>query len=610
MATRERRGVISSDQQLQSRPLQAHALDLFTASSPTNRFDRFTGLIADVMGVEVCLLALVTRERQWIRFGNGLDRVTPERDTPLFEKTLSAGFFEVPDRRDSSDEGQEPAGDDSGLRFYAGTRLRGPHGRPMGVLGVMGGSPRQLSASERQRLADFADLVERELTVTQQLSEARSELQRTHLLDAVTQLPGPLLVDDKADAWIRDLRASERVVAVHVHIQNLGAINGAYGPEVGDELLRLVARRAHAAATDPIIVGRLPGARLIVLLRLDLDLRDLTTPVETLIVAMQESTDIATDTVSPVLAAGVAMAPTDAEDGAHLIECARQALQYEADSEAAPVIRFWDRATEQRDAHQARIPFRLHQAVERRALGIAFQPIRELADYRLVAMEALVRWEDNALGRVVPHSFIPHVEEDPRLSRALTHNVLEAACEQAMALGSGGPDVSVNIPAIELFKSDFAHFVLGVIDGTELPRERLILEITEHSVIGDPQSVAGTLNWLRDRGIRVALDDFGAGYSSLGYLRHLPVDIIKLDRSLVAELDIDAAAEEVATGIISIAHSLGLTVIAEGIETPGELEQVRALGCDQAQGFFVGPPLDAVDTAVWSVHSLPGTPEE
>ncbi len=611
MAIRDRSGMTrSNSEHATGTAPRPHPTDPLSAPGYTKRFDKFTDLVAGVTGVEVCRLALAGPEGRWLRCGHGVEQggITPQ-ETELFERTIVAGAHEVLDRAMDSDVEVDERAREAAMRFYSGVRLCGHQGQPLGVLYLMDPLPRELGDSERQRLRDFADLLESELSVTQQLSETRSELRRTHLLDAVTQLPGPLLVDDKADAWIRDLGASERVVAVQVHLRNLGAINGAYGPEVGDELLRLVARRAHAAATGVVIVGRLSGARLAVLLRLEgdntEDNTELTAPVEALIAAMAEPTDIAADTVSPQLAAGVAVAPTDAQDGAHLIECARRALPDSDDASATSAIRFWRGEADVGRAPQARIPFRLHQAAERRALGVAFQPIRELGDQRLIAMEALVRWDDNALGRVVPQSFIPHVEEDPRLSRALTHNVLEVACKQALALGSGGPDVSVNIPAIELFQPVFADFVLAVIDGTGLPRTRVILELTEHGVINDLQGVATTLNWLRERGIRVALDDFGTGYSSLNYLRHLPVDLLKIDRSLVAELDIDPAAEEVASGIVTIAHSLGLQVIAEGVETPGELDRVRALGCDAAQGFFVGPPLDAVDTAAWSVQSQP-----
>lgn len=571
---------------------------------PAERFERYTRLAADVLNVEACLVGLIDSNRGWARWGSGPHELAQLDLDALFDAVQSTGVSQIPDLEARSRFASHGVViNPPHYRLFAGIKLHGPRSRPVGVLIILGREPAELTASARRRLTDIAAMLEGELALTHELSETRRELERTHLLDSVTQLPGPTLLYDQVDAAIRDLDQDALLVAVHLEVANLDSINRAYGPAVGDELLRLLAHRAREATEDSPIVGRLPGARLVVVLRADF--ADVSASVHRVVEAMAQPTDIATDTVSPVLTAGVAAAPQDAGDGAALIECARRALRDTDDGELGPGVRFYDTGTRNHPAQQARIPFRLHEAVERRAFGLAFQPIRELADHRLVGIEALVRWDDEALGKVVPQRFIPHVEEDPALSRSVTQLILEGACEQAVALGSDGPDLSVNIPALEFSQPDFVPFVLSAVDSMGMPRNRVILELTEHSLLSDPRGVAATIKELGERGIRVALDDFGAGYSSLNYLRHLPLDSLKLDRSLVAELDVDLAAAEVASGLVSIGHSLGLLVVAEGIETPGELDLVRALGCDRGQGYLIGPPSNAAEAAAWYVHSSP-----
>jgi EAL domain-containing protein (putative c-di-GMP-specific phosphodiesterase class I)/GGDEF domain-containing protein len=556
------------------------------------RFDRHTRLVADVMGASVCFISFVDRYREWVKSAVGTAWREVGRDVAAGEAVLAtASVFEIADLAADERLAANPLVRESpGRRFYAGVRLRGPHGTPVGTLSILGDEPRRLTEPERERLAAFAGLVESELAVDLEFGDAAGGIDATLFQDPLTRLPGPLLPEDYAADWIAELAPSESLVAVHVHIRNLEAINNAYGRAVGDELVRLVARRAHEAAPASAIVARLSGARLVVLIRLEGGREDAECPVTDVVRAMGQPTDIAPDVISPDLDVGVAVAPGDVTQGDALIEKARCALGNVDNADRDALFRFYTPETEAASEHLERIPFRLSNAVEEGAIAIRFQPIHDLKRDTIVALEALVRWDDSALGELQPGTFIPHVEADPRLARILTRHVLEAACDQIVAMGRNAPAISVNVAATDLYQPDFEAFVLGVIDDANVPRDQIILELTEQSLIADADRAVRTLRGLRDAGIRCALDDFGTGYSSLSYLRRLPVQLLKLDRSFVTDSGADSTGDGVTAGIVTIGRSLGLQVIAEGIETNTDLIRAKALGCDFGQGYLLGRP--------------------
>jgi EAL domain-containing protein (putative c-di-GMP-specific phosphodiesterase class I) len=247
----------------------------------------------------------------------------------------------------------------------------------------------------------------------------------------------------------------------------------------------------------------------------------------------------------------------------------------------------------------------LGQAVARDELVVRYQPIVALAGLSAVGFEALVRWRHPTRGLIGPGEFIPVAEESglivPVGNHVLSRALAAAARWQRMSLPfRPSPYVSVNVSTAQVRQPEFADLVRRELEASRLPEMCLMLEITESVLLRDDDTVWANLSALRDAGVRVAIDDFGTGYSSLSYLRRMPVDTLKIDRAFV-----EASTVHLLSTIVSLAGTLGLTVIAEGIETPAERDAVRAAGCEVGQGYLFAPALDEEDTWPWLAGGLP-----
>jgi EAL domain-containing protein (putative c-di-GMP-specific phosphodiesterase class I) len=239
----------------------------------------------------------------------------------------------------------------------------------------------------------------------------------------------------------------------------------------------------------------------------------------------------------------------------------------------------------------------LRRAVERDELRLHYQPLVDLATDRIVGLEALIRWQHPTRGLVPPLSFIPMAEETG-LILGIGRWVLETACRQARAWQLAFPTdppilISVNLSAKQFARADLVGQVSAILAETALRPDCLELEITESVLMDESDAGIRRLQALRDLGVKLVLDDFGTGYSSLSYLKHLPLDTIKIDRSFVSELTGDNANVAIVHAVISLAHGLGIDVVAEGIETAEQLARLRELLCDRGQGYFYARPLPA-----------------
>jgi EAL domain-containing protein (putative c-di-GMP-specific phosphodiesterase class I) len=235
----------------------------------------------------------------------------------------------------------------------------------------------------------------------------------------------------------------------------------------------------------------------------------------------------------------------------------------------------------------------LRTALERHELRLHYQPLVDLATDRIVGLEALVRWQHPTRGLVPPLAFIP-LAEDTGLIVPIGRWVLETACRQARAWLDERPDsplvMSVNLSPVQFGQPTLVAEISDILALTGLPAERLELEITESILLDEGESSAAALRALRELGVRLVLDDFGTGYSSLSYLRRLPLDTIKIDRSFIDGLDSDDANLPIVQAVIALAHGLGIEVVAEGIETAGQLARLRELVCDRGQGYYYARP--------------------
>jgi EAL domain-containing protein (putative c-di-GMP-specific phosphodiesterase class I) len=234
----------------------------------------------------------------------------------------------------------------------------------------------------------------------------------------------------------------------------------------------------------------------------------------------------------------------------------------------------------------------LHRALERNELRLVYQPVHDTRKGTVAGFEALLRWEHPERGTVPPLEFIP-IAEESGLMVAIGEWVLEEACRQAMAWApamGGPPRMAVNVSARQLDDRDFVRRVARILERTGMPPGALMLEITETVLIAEEADHETTLTVLKDLGVQLAIDDFGTGYSSLAYLRRFPVDQLKVDRSFVKDVA-EHGDTRIMQAVVRLAHDLGLEVVAEGVETPAELDVVQGLGCDVVQGYLLGQPV-------------------
>ncbi|HEY7271019.1 MAG TPA: GGDEF domain-containing phosphodiesterase, partial [Dehalococcoidia bacterium] len=236
----------------------------------------------------------------------------------------------------------------------------------------------------------------------------------------------------------------------------------------------------------------------------------------------------------------------------------------------------------------------LREAIRNRDLALFYQPLFTLSPLRLKGFEALVRWQDPKLGLISPSEFVPMAEE-AGLIHELSRWVLQEACEQVLhwqELYGVVLPVSVNLSASDFRRVDFLDEVTNTLNELKVPPDRIILELTESVLLRDPDKAAQVLGEIRKLGVKIAIDDFGTGYSSLSYLNQFPADILKIDQSFVRDSDGDKG-RAILGSIVNLGHALGMTIVAEGIETPLQLTTVITSGCDIGQGFFLGKPESA-----------------
>jgi EAL domain-containing protein (putative c-di-GMP-specific phosphodiesterase class I)/GGDEF domain-containing protein len=297
--------------------------------------------------------------------------------------------------------------------------------------------------------------------------------------------------------------------------------------------------------------------------------------------------------------AGIAVFPEDGDDGESLVRKAREALGL-AEAAGGNTFRFPSSPTTGLVSRRMAIERALERAVEREHFLLEYQPQVDLETGEVVGAEALIRWRDGELGLVEPSEFVPLLESAD-LIEEVGEWVLRRACQQAAEWARAGEPlkVSVNVSAKQFILGDVVRVVQGALAETKLAPELLTLELTEGVMLDTTPSVREALRALRESGVRVAVDDFGTGYASLHYVKHFPMDVIKIDKEFVRGLPLNAENAAITNAIVSLAHSMNLTVVAEGVETEAEAEFLRDLRCRIAQGYLHGQPMPAERFAAW-----------
>jgi diguanylate cyclase (GGDEF)-like protein/PAS domain S-box-containing protein len=419
--------------------------------------------------------------------------------------------------------------------------------------------------------------------------------------DMLTSLPNRRMFEEVLDlALARARRRGQSVAVLYMDLDNFKLVNDSLGHAAGDELLRELANRLRHSVREADVVARQGGDEFLVLLG-DLDPEG-SPDGEVPAVELAESVArrIQDSLRRPFVlygtefyataSMGISLFPDSADDARALLRQADAAMYRSKRSGPGEFVQFTVETGERVD--RLALVTRLRKAVERREWSLHYQPVVELASGRVVALEALIRWRKGPGAFIPPNDFIPLAEE-LGLIHEIGDWVLEEICRQLAeweALGFD-PIVSFNMSPRELWQPEVAERIFSRLDLTGIEPAKLVVEITESTAMADPERTLRVLTTMHDGGLRLAIDDFGTGYSSLSRLKHLPVDLLKIDRPFIHDLPGDQEAGNVVRAVIALAEGLGMQPLAEGIETEEQWRFLVDHGCELGQGFYLSPPL-------------------
>ncbi len=429
-----------------------------------------------------------------------------------------------------------------------------------------------------------------------QRKRTEQELRYLANYDTLTGLPNRTLLGERlAHAVIRARRTSRKVALLFLDLDRFKHVNDSMGHAIGDRVLKTVGERLRASVSEAATVARLGGDEFTVVLE------DVKNADEPLLVARQLlevfSTPLVLDSgqqimISPSI--GISLYPDHAQVPTDLLKCADTAM-YQAKEAGRNMYQVYTLAMDVNARQRAGMLGALRLAIEHDEFRLVYQPMLDLDGGYITGVEALLRWNSAEFGEVGPAVFIPLAEEAGLIER-IGEFVLYRACTQLrewLNRGLTNITMSVNLSALQLLRNELTQRLCEILAELNLAPESLELELTESVLMANPELAIHTLDRLHSLGVAIAIDDFGTGYSSLSYLKRLPIDTLKIDRSFVGDITTDPDDEAITKTIISMAHSLGLDVVAEGVETLEQLEYLHEQGCDVIQGHWLSPPLDA-----------------
>ncbi len=427
-----------------------------------------------------------------------------------------------------------------------------------------------------------------------QRKEAEAHIQRLAHFDGLTGLPNRVLLNDRIKQAVSMAQRSEKQLAVlFLDLDHFKNVNDSLGHNIGDKLLVEVAKRLKDTVREEDTVSRLGGDEFILLLP-DADTEGATYVAEKLLQAIARSYQIEQHELSITPSIGIAMYPSDGADFDVLSKCADVAM-YSAKQNGRNGYCFYTAEMQANTVRTLRLENGLRRALERSQLQLYYQPFMSLHDGRIVGAEALLRWQHPELGMVSPGEFIPIAEDSGQILH-IGEWVLRHAARQLVEWMNNGlapMTIAVNLSMVQFRHAHLPQLIGRILEEEKLAPQHLELELTEGFAMENPPRAVAVMDDLNERGIRIAIDDFGTGYSSLSYLKRFKIDKLKIDQSFVHNITQDEGDKAIVKAIISMADSLGMQTIAEGVETAGQLAYLREHGCQEMQGYFFSHPLPA-----------------
>jgi diguanylate cyclase (GGDEF)-like protein/PAS domain S-box-containing protein len=436
-------------------------------------------------------------------------------------------------------------------------------------------------------VATFEDITE--------WQQAQQQISHMARHDALTNLPNRTLFREQLEKALRLAKRSDQLAVLCLDLDHFKEINDTLGHPIGDALLREVARRLGECVTEHDTVARLGGDEFAIVQFCSNSEPSVVSALASRIVErIAAPYEVGGHQLVIGVSIGISLAPADGKEPDELLQKADLAL-YRAKADGRGTYRFFESGMDARAQARRMLERDLRLALQRDEFEVYYQPIRDIAGDRVVAFEALARWNHSLRGLIAPNNFIP-VAEETGLIVPLGDIVLRKACVDA-AGWPGDIAVAVNLSPVQFKNPNLVASVKAALEASGLSADRLELEITESVLLQNSEATLTVLHELRGFGVRISLDDFGTGYSSLSYLRSFPFDKIKIDRSFVTDLATRDESMAIVRAVTGLGKSLGIVTTAEGVETDSQFDLLRREGCIQAQGYLFSKPRPAADVA-------------
>lgn len=434
---------------------------------------------------------------------------------------------------------------------------------------------------------------------TNQLAALNKQLEYQALHDSLTQLPNRSLYYDRLDQAIRIAKRNKTsFTLMTLDLNRFKQINDLMGHHVGDSVLQEAAARMRAVLRQSDTVARIGGDEFTVLLPTATEPDEAVIVAKKILQALTEPMSIEGQSIEIGASIGIALFPAHGEDAASLVRRADSAMYVAKRTHAGFMV--YDSTIDAEDAQRLALNLELRHAITHRQLVLHYQPKIDFATHRVAGVEALLRWQHPRLGLIYPDTFIPIAEKN-LLMRDMTLLVMELAMAQSKIWHQQGLDltIAINISALNLQDPTFPTDLAEVMAKHQVDPAHFELEVSETAIMTDPLRAVQNITKLHSMGLQILIDDFGTGYSSMAYLKKLLVAKIKIDKSFVIDMHRNQEDEIIVRSTVDLGHNLGLKVIAEGVETQAAWDKLKRLGCDSAQGYFLGKPLPPSELRQW-----------